>query len=154
MATPKPDEKPPVEKPKGKTKKVPFRPPIEKTTDKLSGGVVICENNRATVYDLNASDEGSQHFARQGNQLVRKPGPEHAGETVEEVRRSDSRVAREISSFNSAKTYLQFAVFPDSYEVFRAAREAAWQGRFDVRWIPLPAGQPLEMGGGGRARVQ
>jgi hypothetical protein len=71
-------------------------------------------------------------------QAIRKRG--RAGESLEEVRLSSSRLRQRLGRLRTQAhdSVIQFAVYPDSYDVFRAVRQMAWEKAVEVcitwRW--------------------
>lgn len=84
-------------------------------------------------------------------ELVRKSSDR--GETLAELAREDSVVGRIIRQADTSKTLMQCAVYPDSFEVFRAVRKLGWGKKMEVGWVPLPSGQPILLGSGSGVRV-
>jgi hypothetical protein len=90
--------------------------------------------------------------------LLRLPG--RSGETVATIQQESSQLQRKIAQHKGdTKTlFIQFTVYPDSYDVFRRAREIAWAAGFDVGWDPHTPGDPLKVrfgsGPGGVGVVQ
>lgn len=75
-----------------------------------------------------------------------KPG-EH-GESEQELARAESRFQQALSQHRPEKCYLQFGIWPDSYELFLKVRDLAWQAGYDVGWVPLDTGEPIRLGKG------
>ena len=70
------------------------------------------------------------------------------GENGMEIQRPGSCFRRALQSHRPGRFYVSFGVWPDSYEVFRKARSLAWEAGYDVGWVPLATGEPIELGSG------
>lgn len=78
--------------------------------------------------------------------MVRKRG--RRGQTIDEVLRPGSLCRRTIQRADPKTMRIDFTVFPDSFELFRAVRQLAWDAGFDVGWDPWTTGKPLRFGAG------
>lgn len=58
------------------------------------------------------------------------------GETVRAALEPRSTFLSRLSKLDPDKDRLQFTVFPDSYEEFRAVRQEAWDRKFEMNWRP------------------
>jgi hypothetical protein len=150
-----------------------YRPPKLQDTKKDPDLVIICENGRVSIADLvsiNAAverteitgstvivpedgdfdldldviDLGIQLFFIQ--KLVRKQG--HLGEPLDAAIRPGSEFQTALARNDANTDYLQFAVYPDSHETFRAIREIVWEKKFDLNWAPISTGEQIGLGGG------
>ena len=83
---------------------------------------------------------------------MRKPG--RRGETWKEAQSERSRFHDVLKRHGPSAYYVSFHVRPDSYEVFRQARQAAWNKGFEVGWVPRPVGEALSFGLTSLVRVQ
>jgi hypothetical protein len=156
-------------------KDVRFRPPFERPTKKAPDLALVLENNRVAIMDLGEldkklkvrsfdvgtrvvkADAGDFDFEETVIDLlvqklrqiksVRKSG--RPGETLAQLDSPDSQVMSRLKSLNPTSSYLQFVVYPDSFEEFRSFREQAWKLKFDVNWIPLTVVESISVGGGG-----
>ena len=118
-----------------------------------SSGKGVDGSGRPFAFDLADSDfrvRGS--FRGTAKRLVaqmevhRKPN--RPGETWEEIQRPESRFQRElrrIGARNPSTCFVDFGVWPDSYETFRRARSLAWQAGYDVNWSAEQAGRALRL---------
>lgn len=156
----------PEEKPE--PRRVKFRPPMERLSDKeirhfvCQGDRISCidyqqigtifkektdngKNKRGGVrFDLPDSDfEVVCHVESDEWRLhvTRKPG--HNGETWEEAQRPGAAFQKCLKGTDPEKFVLEFSVWPDSYDLFRKARAAAWQKKYEIDWTPQNAGEPL-----------
>lgn len=91
---------------------------------------------------------GNQIIFAPQSEAVLKPGTR--GESVAEIQLAASRFQRRLEQLDPSRSALQFMVFPDSYDVFRDARAAAWKRNFSLGWIPRETGSVIGVGGGGR----
>ncbi len=78
----------------------------------------------------------------------RKEG--HSGESLEELALPSSKLMARLNGLNPAESYLQFTVYPESFETFRTLRDRVWKMRFDVNWSPMSVGESIYFGGGNR----
>ena len=99
-------------------------------------------------FDLPDSDfriEGASEQTDKGPVLrltvIRKPS--HPGETWEEIQKPASRFRRQLAGHDPKKCFVDFSVWPDSYEIFRRARSLAWKEGYDAGWSVQRTGQPL-----------
>lgn len=77
------------------------------------------------------------------------------GEPGDEAVRPGSRLTSRLRSLDAAKSAIQFAVYPDSFEEFRAVRSLLWERGFAVNWFPIEHGKDVPLGsGGGGINVQ
>ena len=68
-----------------------------------------------------------------------------AGETVETLKREESRFVRELSARNPKERFVYFMVYPDSTEVFTLARKLARERGFGVGWGPMKSGDQVRI---------
>jgi len=80
--------------------------------------------------------------------VIVEPKPGARGETVEEIRRPDSRFRAALARWSPRQRCVNFGVWPDSYAEFRQAREIAWKAGYDVGWVPMHYGERAELGKG------
>ena len=66
---------------------------------------------------------------------------DRAGESLEQIQRRDSRFQQILATNTPDKHFIQFSVWPDSYEEFRRLREIAWNKGFEVGWVPMLSGK-------------
>jgi hypothetical protein len=76
------------------------------------------------------------------------PKSGRAGESREEIEGTGSAFRAYLTKLNPGNVYLQFTVYPDSFDVFRQARSAAWARGFDLIWRPIEVGGKVKIGGG------
>jgi hypothetical protein len=76
--------------------------------------------------------------------------PARFGETQDQIRQDTSTFQRKISAHKTEKSqyYVDFIVFPDSFDAFLQAREIVWATGYDVGWSPVNTGEPLRLGSG------
>jgi hypothetical protein len=74
---------------------------------------------------------------------------ENAGETAEQVKRSGSQFRRQIARTDPNKFYVQFLVWPDSFEAYLEARKLASQRGLDAGWrmTSMQGEYPISLGG-------
>jgi hypothetical protein len=77
----------------------------------------------------------------------RKPG-NHLGESPEEIESENSRFQRFLSSHSRNKHVLEFIVYPDSFEAFRAARALGWKLKYGLNWDLMESAKQIELGRG------
>ncbi len=73
-----------------------------------------------------------------GDKLIRfyVSRKEAAGEDVDGLSQPNSKFAKTLDGIDPLKHYLLFQVFPDSFEVYLAARAVAAKGKFPAGWLP------------------
>ena len=178
--------------PPAAVKKVVYRPPLQRVTRKKPSALIVCENNRLTVFDMSSLqkhapklsdlrkqlaeeksfehsiDLSGEHFGlrltfdfKESNgfelscqELFRKDGSPNRGETIAEISRNNSELRQRMGKLDPRATFVQFAVYSDSHEAFRAARSLVWQMGFEVQWRPQGPGEAIRFTGGGAATVQ
>jgi hypothetical protein len=86
-----------------------------------------------------------------GDTLKYEPIKEVKGETKEDLQKDNSNFTKILNNISPNNYYLGFLVRPDSFAMFRQAREKAWSQGFDVGWEPLSSNTPLIFGSGGRS---
>ncbi|ERN43158.1 hypothetical protein KR51_00000500 [Rubidibacter lacunae KORDI 51-2] len=73
------------------------------------------------------------------------------GESSGDLARPGSEFRQLLASLNPRGDYLAFVVRPDSFEVFRKARQIAQAEGFEVGWEPFPSERSLAFGSSGRS---
>jgi len=73
--------------------------------------------------------------------------PNQWGEAASAINDPGSEFRRALTAADPAKVIVRFFVYPDSFELFREARNYAWKGRFEVGWDPMISGSNLGFGG-------
>jgi len=68
------------------------------------------------------------------------------GEPLDLALRPDSRLGRRLQEIEPGKAAIQIAVYPDSFQEFRAVREMLWSERFDINWVPNEHGANIVLG--------
>lgn len=164
---PKPQD-PPKEK---EPKQVEFRAPLESLTQK-EGIAFVCQGSRISYVDFKSINETlkrNPQFLKQGGtvsvpggdfdlqigggpfdpqlELIRKAG--RLGETLEQALRAGSVFTNIIQGANANQHHVEFAVYPDSFEIFRAARKLTWDLKLEVGWGPMKSGEAIRLGQGG-----
>lgn len=151
---------------------VPFRPPLEQKVATNSTVAFVCQDNRISILDLKAFDREVERrkpipigetkitvptgdfdvvihnfgIGWRGD-VIRKPN--HAGETIQAVGDPRSRFQQAFGEMNVNQNHLQFAVFPDSFECFRRARDIGFERGFKANWEPFEPGKVVPIGPGG-----
>jgi hypothetical protein len=77
---------------------------------------------------------------------------ERAGESVEVLRRGRSRFLRQVSQIDPEQNYLQFIVWPDSFEAYLEAREIASKRNLLAGWNPSESQEEYRIRMGGPVR--
>jgi hypothetical protein len=76
------------------------------------------------------------------------------GETMETARQPSSRVQQRLRKIEPGKAILQFAVYPDSFDLFRALRSSVWeQNHGSIKWILMQHGEKLNFSAAGSGGV-
>ncbi|MDH5306433.1 MAG: hypothetical protein OEW02_04575 [Myxococcales bacterium] len=65
------------------------------------------------------------------------------GETLEEIVQRESLYRRDLSLLHPHRTYFQYYVWDDSFEVYLSAREQANEAGFASGWVALDRDQPI-----------
>jgi hypothetical protein len=80
------------------------------------------------------------------------------GDTVDNIERANSALARTLAKYSSSKYFAYFYVADDSIDAFVKARLVTTQAGFGYGWAPAKHGQPIRLGlgsgGGGGPRPQ
>ncbi|MBW3598418.1 MAG: hypothetical protein KY475_14240, partial [Planctomycetes bacterium] len=71
-----------------------------------------------------------------------------AGETLEAALRPDSKLRQRLGRIDPSKAVIQFAVYSDSFDLFRSVRKEVWDQNFSVNWIPMEHGEVIPVGSG------
>jgi hypothetical protein len=79
-------------------------------------------------------------------ELIPKAGRQ--GESLEDFLRGTSSSRKRLGQLKPEDNIVQFMVYPDSYDTFRAAREVIYDLKFSTNWIPRTSVQPLVLSGG------
>jgi hypothetical protein len=166
-----------AEKEPGKlvAKDVYYRPPLARKSDKKTRAAIVCLEGRIRLLDLEAVEraydtnkpllQAGQIFRRDyvidsGDYDVRLvvdlpritqeaiPKEGRNGESLEQFRSRESQIRSRLVSLDPKANIIQFVVYPDSYDVFRVAREEVWKLKFDIGWNPSSPGSSLIIGGG------
>ncbi len=134
----------------GKTYEVSY--PIVRKTQK-NPVFLECRSNRVLLVarDSTVSEHYEETFVGSGFAMVLREG-EH-GESGQAIRQPDSELRELIADLDPASEYAAFLVRPDSFEVFRAAREVLWEHRaeLEIGWEPLPQEGLFALGSRGRS---
>lgn len=77
------------------------------------------------------------------------PKPGHAGEPFETALQDSSKLQTRLRKIDAAQSVIQFAVYPDSFDVFRGLRARLWDQKVGVNWFPMSHGETMKVGGGG-----
>lgn len=119
----------------------------------IDAKVLTEEFNRDPINDRDRSFDVQMIVAGRVPKLVLKRR-EDAGETAEELARASSRYQREIKRTDPDEFYLQFLVWPDSFEAYLEARElsskrgllAGWQAQTTSDEYKIDLGVDLRVG--------
>lgn len=155
------------------------RVPRTRPADKTESIVFVLENGRVTPVNLGAAMTSLAESVNSGRaalkgvhsspvghfdvkyeigagvlslELVRKPGSEHYGEALAKFNSPGSESRRLIETTDSSTHFIQFGVYPDSFELFRHVRSFAVQHEFEMGFLPVAPGELISLGGG-RGRV-
>ncbi len=119
----------------------------------IDGKILSEEFNENPISDRSRSFDVTMTIAGRVPKLVLKRR-EDAGETAEEVQRASSGYQRQIRRTASDEYYLQFLVWPDSFEVYLESREisagrgllAGWQAQTTSGEYTIDLGGDLRVG--------
>ena len=158
-------------------REVPYRLPLEDVSQKLETIVVVCEENRVSVVDIDAINgelkrrypDGLIKIPMSGLLLVSTPKgdfdlkyavtnqgvskeyvrkADHPGQDWEEYSTEGSATRRFIESQDPDTCNIQFVVYPDSFDVFRQVRAKLWERSFESYWLPFSTGESFSTGAG------
>lgn len=79
-------------------------------------------------------------------ELIPKPGA--TGEGRDAAFAARSNYLGTLDRLQPETQYISFFVYPDSFELFRDARDLAMRRRFSYNWEPMQAGTPIQLGAG------
>ena len=68
---------------------------------------------------------------------------------MEQFQQPSAVARRAVEGTSAADSYCQCVVYPDSFDIFRSVRSELWRKKFQVRFLPMPSGEPIRIGGGG-----
>jgi hypothetical protein len=78
---------------------------------------------------------------------VRKDGTH--GETAAAIERAGSAARQAIEEANPETHIVQFAVYPDCFDLFRTLRRLAWERGLECNWVFFAPGEGIPVGPGG-----
>lgn len=111
----------------------------------------LCMSSRLERIKSFYVDSGEYVVTIGGNGgIVFQPKEGVKGETLRELGGKNSEFVDFLKQLNPRENYIAFIVRPDSFQVFRKARQIAWNLGFDVGWEPLGDDSILVFGSGGR----
>lgn len=87
------------------------------------------------------------------NVVVLVPKEARQGENINQIVLADSDYQKLVDKIDPEKHFVFFLVRPDSYEVFRKARQILWDRGIQGGWEPLEIGQQITFGSKGRKAV-
>ena len=122
-----PEEKPSRDPEPKAARELRYRPPIEQLTRQQT--LLFC------------CWEGEIRCVDVGTTGVLNPATLDQGESGDRAGKRDSRFQRVLDAHSPGRWCLVFAVWPDSFEVYRSARAIAWEAGYDVGWHPIESGK-------------
>ena len=125
----------------GKTYKIktPYAKIAEKTPLFLE-----CRNNRVIQVQSNIQpDDPNYYFLFLPYRTVLVPKENWGGESIEQIQQENSKFMKLANSIDQRTHYAFFFVRPDSYQIYRAAREILWQKDKEVGWVPREYADPI-----------
>ncbi len=80
-------------------------------------------------------------------EFIFKPNTEwkNSGDDIDNINNPNSNFNRIVSSINSHKQFVRFYIGPDSFNIFRAARDILWENNIDSNWIPKETDEDVEI---------
>jgi len=119
----------------------------------IDGKALADEFNRDPVNDRNRNFDAKMKIAGRVPKLVLHRR-EDAGDTAEQLQRSSSRYQTQVKRIDPDEFYLQFLVWPDSFEAYLQAREisarrgllAGWQAQTTKDEYTIDLGTKLRVG--------
>lgn len=64
-------------------------------------------------------------------------------ENRENIKKKNSDFLKIIDNIDPQKTFVKFFVRPDSFKIFRTARDILWENNIDSNWIPLESSEDV-----------
>lgn len=142
-----------------------WRLPIAKESDRKTKLFVVCRYQKLYYFDLQAlfdaidkddgrtADRNGTYFLQSGDydakfypgylEAVLRSG--RTGETAEHALGPDSNLLKRFAKLPPDENIIQFSVYPDSYDLFRAIRKATYEREYEVAWNPKSADQPIRL---------
>jgi hypothetical protein len=138
--------------------------PVDKMTiqTNMKGSMDSIKKNQSEYnrilqsYTPELRDVGDSYYQVDFTKLLREgilvlvPKADNQGETAEEIKTDESRFKKALQSIDPQKEFAFFLVRPDSYEVFREARDILWKKKIEVGWEPLAKDQFISFSTRGR----
>lgn len=75
------------------------------------------------------------------------PKPNRRGESADIAVTESSNLQQRLRQLDAEESVIQFAVYPDSYDVFRAVRAVLWDRKFDINWVPYRHDKTIRISG-------
>ena len=147
IGKPKKRESPPPEP--EPAREIRYRPPLEQRTGQQTL-LFCCHEGELKFVDQDSIARQLAERSRRpdAKPVVLRPGPRGSGETEEAIQQPRSRFKRTLTARQPGSWCVNFAVWPDSYDIYRTARSIAWDSGFDVGWHPLDVGEEPTVGRG------
>lgn len=103
-----------------------------------------CRNNRVVrVSETVTPDDPNYYFLFLPYRTVLVPRDEWSGESVSRIQEADSKFNKLIESIDPRTQFAYFFVRPDSFQVYRVAREIIWQADKEAGWTPREYADPI-----------
>jgi len=103
-----------------------------------------CRNNRVTrVSETVKPDDPNYYFVFLPYRTVLVPKEEWEGESVAKIQEPDSKYMKLVSMIDPRTHFAFFFVRPDSFQIYRVAREILWSQDKEVGWAPREYADPI-----------
>ena len=145
-----------------------WRLPLVRESDKKTNLLVVCQNNKVYIADLQAltaavdKDMGrtlqtnGTYFLATGDYNVAVTPTiikcvlkqDRKGQSVEQALQPGSDLQKQFAKLPPSDNIIQFCVYPDSYDAFKTVRRMTYEKKYDVGWSPMAVGGEISLGGG------
>ncbi|MFC1888696.1 hypothetical protein ACFL4G_02955 [Thermodesulfobacteriota bacterium] len=104
-----------------------------------------CRNDRIIPvrYKVDLEDP-NYYYVFMPYRTILIPRETDSGESIQEIKQPDSAFNTAVMNIDSRKEFGFFFVRPDSFEIFRSAREIFWKQGLEVGWRPRVFEDPIE----------
>ena len=104
-----------------------------------------CRNDRVipVQHEVNL-DDPNYYYIFLPYRTILIPREKIHGETIQEIGQPYSNLMSTVMNMDPKKEFGFFFVRPDSFEIFRAAREIMWRHGIEVGWRPRVYEDPIE----------
>jgi hypothetical protein len=150
-----------VEEEKPKPRQVKYRPPLY--VQKVSAVFFICKEKRMFCIDVPSFQQALRSGGRPANgATISVPVGDYdfvvlptvfegklkagrVGESADQIKTAGSTFASYLKKLNPKTDRIAFLVYPDSFDLYRAARDMAWGRLFETGWDVKNVGDRVEL---------